>query len=200
MRRRYRAGAEGGPGHPGRRTAVDGQHDAGDVRALVAAQEQHRVRDVPRVAHPAEQVEAGAHVVGDRADRRLHRRRDDAREHRVDAHVVAPVRAGEVDRQAELRGLRRAVRGVRRTRVANGRDRADVHDRAAAAIDQRRDRELGGQERAGEVHADDLLVELERGLGDRRRGARSPRCSRGCRGRRSARARPAPSPRSRPRS
>ena len=85
----------------------------------------------------------------------------------IDAHVVAPVRAGEVDRQAELRAFDAQSAGC------------DVPESRMDAIEPMFTMEppprsinagianSGREERAGEVDADDLLVELERGLGDR---------------------------------
>ena len=80
----------------------------------------------------------------------------------VHPDLALQVLVGERAREVDDAALRRAVRGA--VRLAHeARVRRDVDDRAAA-VEEVRDRGLAHEERAGEVHADDLLPLLERRL------------------------------------
>src|SRR5439155_26213652 len=110
--------------------AVDDERLAGDVRGLVAEQEERALRDLPRRALaagrdpnlPAPRVGLG----GQAAERRV----DQARHEQVDAQAWGALDRGVAAERLE-RGLRGGVRGIGH-RLAP-RQRADEHDRGALA-------------------------------------------------------------------
>ncbi len=154
---------------------VDDQFGSGDVRGLVAGQEQCGVRHIPGAAHPAHGHPTVA-LFDEPFDairmRRVidmdHGRVDMARKDRVGPNSFTGIFDGKCSRKSKYAAFAGRIGDVGAARVADRRDRRDVDNNAFALALHHGQHSAAGKKHRFEVAVDD---EVPIGFAQRRRAA-----------------------------